>query len=500
MGCNSLRMMKNRHVAPWDVHCLTPTKLATFYRLVGGDYDPLFLDTPQSSLSFIYQSLGCFHTLQPDRDPHSAPSIPALTPQGFVRWQTVQLLLEPDEHAPFLQNAVKRFEITNPADGEPFPSILPREALPSKPDPQMLEWHDNVSEKLMIEAQVSSKRVLPPRPPMALGDGRQTERSRPLLEERKPLVCPLEKPSANGAPLPNSHTPKSSQGYQTAPPASHPYQRSKVQGSARPIHPQPAYDGPWSPLRRRSSMPLNQSHQSAKESSWAYVQGFSQGKNQHHIHPRQPQPISHARTASSLSTSSYTSESSYTTSSASMSPVLSPTTPLHPAVSAPPNFNRRHSTYHPQPIRPYNQAPTFLDKYHQRGISGERNFSLPPSSVNISHGIHTNTFPIIKPTAVAHNPPIVHHPPVISQNAGVSTAAISKEQPRVHRSSTVKGPTLRPEVVTTTKKDMRHARSADGRWANTREQTRTRDQAQERGRSVGGGTKYRDEPVAHGWQ
>ena len=174
-----IRSIQNRHIAPWDVHCLTPTKLATFYRLVGGDYDPLFLDTSRASLSFIYQSLGCLHTLQPEKNPYSPPTVPALTPQGFVRWQTVQLLLEPDEHVPFLQEAVKRFELTNPADGEPFPSVLPREALPIKPDLQMTEWHDTVSEKLMLEAQASQMRHMPPRPQMALSDADPTDMSRP---------------------------------------------------------------------------------------------------------------------------------------------------------------------------------------------------------------------------------------------------------------------------------------------------------------------------------
>ena len=162
--------MKAFNVAPWTTQSLTPAKLAAFYRLVGGDYDPLFLDTSETSLSFIYQSLGCFHTLQPDQDPYSAPKIPALTPQGFVRWQTVQLLLEPEEHGPFLQEAVKRFDLLNPTDGAPFPSLLPKESLPRQPDPDISEWHDAVAQKLMLEAQASAARNLPPRPQMELSD------------------------------------------------------------------------------------------------------------------------------------------------------------------------------------------------------------------------------------------------------------------------------------------------------------------------------------------
>ncbi|KAL8869166.1 MAG: hypothetical protein Q9174_004474 [Haloplaca sp. 1 TL-2023] len=136
----------NRHVAPWHVDCLTPPKLAAFYRLVGGNLDSLLLETPSPSLSFIYQSLGCYHTLQPEEDPFVAPKLPALTPHGFVKWQTAQVLLDPDEHVALLQNAVKRLEITNPIDGIPFPFPLPREALPSRPDPEMIQWHQGIGE------------------------------------------------------------------------------------------------------------------------------------------------------------------------------------------------------------------------------------------------------------------------------------------------------------------------------------------------------------------
>ncbi|KAL8971245.1 MAG: hypothetical protein Q9183_001145 [Haloplaca sp. 2 TL-2023] len=141
---------QNRHVAPWDVEFLSPSKLAAFYRLVGGNFDSLFLETPSPSLSFIYQSLGCFHTLQPEEDPFVAPKLPALTPHGFVKWQTAQVLLDPDEHVALLQNAVKRLEITNPADGIPFPYPLPREALPSRPDPEMVQWHQGIGEGMKL--------------------------------------------------------------------------------------------------------------------------------------------------------------------------------------------------------------------------------------------------------------------------------------------------------------------------------------------------------------
>ncbi|KAL4762301.1 uncharacterized protein BDW70DRAFT_30680 [Aspergillus foveolatus] len=129
---------------------LTPARLAQFYRKVGGNYDVLFLETKPSALSFIYQRLGCFHSIQPSSDPYKPPSIPALQPHGFVRWQTIQLLLDPDEHVSYLQNAVERWDIFSP-NGTLFPKTIPREAFPAEPDPEMIQWHETVSQKFEFD-------------------------------------------------------------------------------------------------------------------------------------------------------------------------------------------------------------------------------------------------------------------------------------------------------------------------------------------------------------
>ncbi|KAJ5175654.1 uncharacterized protein N7482_001531 [Penicillium canariense] len=60
---------------------LTPDRLAAFYRKVGGNYDPLFLETKTQALSFIYQSLGCFHSLQPSKSPYEPPFSPLAMPE-----------------------------------------------------------------------------------------------------------------------------------------------------------------------------------------------------------------------------------------------------------------------------------------------------------------------------------------------------------------------------------------------------------------------------------
>ncbi|KAI9759888.1 MAG: hypothetical protein M4579_002013 [Chaenotheca gracillima] len=136
-----------------DGPALLPTQLAAFYRAVGGDYDALFLQTPHASLAFIYQSLGCLHSLhQPPGGDYAPPTVPALEPRGFVRWQCIQILLGPEEHAPFLRQAVREFDILNPVTGKRFPKEIPSGAFPDKPDATMTSWHDGIFERLEKEA------------------------------------------------------------------------------------------------------------------------------------------------------------------------------------------------------------------------------------------------------------------------------------------------------------------------------------------------------------
>lgn len=52
---------------------------------------------------------------------------------------------------------MEEFDIINPSGGAIFPKILPREAFPAKPDPEMVRWHDNVSKRLEIEYRSAKK-------------------------------------------------------------------------------------------------------------------------------------------------------------------------------------------------------------------------------------------------------------------------------------------------------------------------------------------------------
>ncbi|KAA8574886.1 hypothetical protein EYC84_004127 [Monilinia fructicola] len=148
---------------------LTPEKLALFYKAVGGNYDSLFVETTHPSISWIYASIGCQHALNPTKDDFAPPSIPCLTVRGFVRWQSIEVLLGPEEHVSFIQTAVRDFEIKHPDTGERFPTELPKEAFPLVPDPEIEKWHRSCAEKLRRRASPDDEEEvpapdLPPRP------------------------------------------------------------------------------------------------------------------------------------------------------------------------------------------------------------------------------------------------------------------------------------------------------------------------------------------------
>ncbi|KAH7355700.1 hypothetical protein BKA66DRAFT_271263 [Pyrenochaeta sp. MPI-SDFR-AT-0127] len=146
---------------PSDSPDLTPSQIAAWYRHVGGDYDVLFTETPPSSIAFIYRSLGAFHSLQPapKDDGYGSPTIPALKKQGFVTWQTIQLLLGPEEHVPYLQRAVEQDDVIDPETGGTFPKVLPKECFPDRPDDAMEKWYQGVAARLKREAEDEAKGV-----------------------------------------------------------------------------------------------------------------------------------------------------------------------------------------------------------------------------------------------------------------------------------------------------------------------------------------------------
>lgn len=111
---------------------------------------------PHSSISYIWQVTGCQHSLQPTGNDFEAPSIPALTFRGFSRWESLEVLLGPEEHVPFLQYAVKNWNLKHPETGEGFPADLPVLCFPSQADKEVDRWHKTCATKLWTAAASSS--------------------------------------------------------------------------------------------------------------------------------------------------------------------------------------------------------------------------------------------------------------------------------------------------------------------------------------------------------
>ncbi|KAG6041100.1 hypothetical protein E4U41_005970 [Claviceps citrina] len=99
---------------------------------------------------------GCQHTLQPTGNDFEAPSIPALTFRGFSRWESLEVLLGPEEHVPFLQYAVQNWNLKHPETGQQFPTDLPVSCFPPQADQEVDRWHKICAAKLWTAAASSS--------------------------------------------------------------------------------------------------------------------------------------------------------------------------------------------------------------------------------------------------------------------------------------------------------------------------------------------------------
>ncbi|KAK4455306.1 hypothetical protein QBC34DRAFT_66926 [Podospora aff. communis PSN243] len=131
---------------------LTPGMLSSFYKAAGHDYDGLFVYMPHQSISFIYRVQSCQHALI-SADDSAPPSIPALTTNGFVRWQAIQILLDPQNHVPVMQYAAKNWNLKHPDDETLFPTLLPSSAFPAETDPDTDVWHQRCADTLREQAR-----------------------------------------------------------------------------------------------------------------------------------------------------------------------------------------------------------------------------------------------------------------------------------------------------------------------------------------------------------
>lgn len=101
----------------------------------------------------MWQITGCQHSLvQTCGNDYSPPTIPALSLKGFSRWESLEILLGPEEHVPFIQYAVKNWNLRHPVSGEAFPADLPSDVFPAHADADVDKWHSRCADRLWQEA------------------------------------------------------------------------------------------------------------------------------------------------------------------------------------------------------------------------------------------------------------------------------------------------------------------------------------------------------------
>jgi hypothetical protein len=295
----------------------------------------LFVDVPHPSISYIYQSIGCQHILQHTDNDFKPPSIPALTPRGFVRWESIETLLGPEEHVPFLQAAVRNFGIKHPDTGEPFPLDLPKEAFPLKADPAIEKWHSECAEKLRRQASPDEfdrpyvRPSLPPRPDIRSG---YSHIRNPVSPGRVPRERQQGADYFSSRPLRYKHV---SSENANKPPTN--------RGSSYRPYLSPADGAPQSPNLRRRSFPDNYYSPPAASPAPASPQPAMRPRGEDHIrrhsHPRHRREPSTPSSSSESDTEPGTSDeaASPTTSSRQKAKtnIKRPTSTIHVSVPSP---------------------------------------------------------------------------------------------------------------------------------------------------------------------
>ncbi|KAK6359514.1 hypothetical protein TWF696_000670 [Orbilia brochopaga] len=202
---------------------ITPPKMMAFYtkfRAATGErlsWDNFFLGRPVKALSEVYQALNCHHHLVPPKDSASSPpTVPGLTPQGFERWMTIQILSDPDREARRLITVLKQCPIQNPFEKDPmfrrFPKTLTRESFPKYVDGDTRRLWDLFvpDDEATPPARSSSN---PPNNRVKEQDQRERERERERERDQRVLEVLQDRDSGN-----RSITPRGASGGYMPPP------------------------------------------------------------------------------------------------------------------------------------------------------------------------------------------------------------------------------------------------------------------------------------------
>jgi len=331
----------------------------------------LFVEVPHPSISWIYASIGCQHTLQPTSNDFEPPSIPALTTRGFVRWQSIEILLGPEEHVPFIQTAVRNWGIKHPDTGENFPVDLPTEAFPQECDTEIEKWHSACAAKLRQRAtpdddddDASVRPELPPRPKVRVQAGYTHVHARP---PNRPAEYFDPRSRVSSRPLSYSHVSSTA-----TRPVRPPLTRSPTHRAPQFLAPEEPILSPDLARSRRRSFPENL----GSSPSSANVSPQDQRPPPVHHHVRRHSHPRHARQASVSSDAS--SEDDGSQSPKNTANTNAPRRRSHPHSS--------HSSSHagddpPSSTRFNPTAPTSPDPRRERKEREEEikraNFAIP---------------------------------------------------------------------------------------------------------------------------
>ncbi|KAL2759406.1 hypothetical protein ACRALDRAFT_2050028 [Sodiomyces alcalophilus JCM 7366] len=171
---------------------VTPDKMNDLYTKYGLENDAFCIkdafkplkNNSFNHIEFLYRDLDCpYHLVQ--STPKSRPSVPGLTPAGFAKWLTANILAYPDQEARRLNRLLADFGPLAIAgsDGvqERLPKTLPRHAFPAS--------HDKKTRRILVEALMD-----------CLDDHAASSQPRsPLSSSSRPLATPMAFEPTSGA-------------------------------------------------------------------------------------------------------------------------------------------------------------------------------------------------------------------------------------------------------------------------------------------------------------
>ncbi|OIW27404.1 hypothetical protein CONLIGDRAFT_633761 [Coniochaeta ligniaria NRRL 30616] len=252
---------------------ITPEKMVAFYSLhrLENEKNPFTAIFKCRSKGWavgvedMYQDLGCEYYLIP-KDAKSRPSIAALTPSGFAKWMTANILAYPDPEAKRLNQIVSELPINadGPWDGitERLPKQISRHLFPDKPERKARRLLDDVIHDYVEEflpellppnpKQSPTKRQPPPRIEV-VSEKRSSAPSLSTSSPRTEKYTPEPRSRANSASSPQPPHARLGRAYSDDPSRLSIMTSSGKQDAEPRLPPPPLGRSPSSSVRRRSS-------------------------------------------------------------------------------------------------------------------------------------------------------------------------------------------------------------------------------------------------------